>query len=325
MEMFMLPIFSNASRTMLFNIHTLKWDEELLTLFSIPETILPEVKPSSGIFGYIEKNQFLNNQKRIPISGMAGDQQASLFGHCCFQPGELKNTYGTGCFALINTGNKPVQSKKGLLTTIAWQIQDEICYALEGSVFVAGAAVQWLRDGLRMIQTSKDSERYAKKVCDSQGVYVVPSFTGLGTPYWNNQVKGAIFGLTRGTTKEHIIRATLESIAYQSKDVIETMKKETKLCFSQIAVDGGASENDFLMQFQSDILQCEIILQENAQSTALGVAFLAGLGSGLYRDLKEIKQLKSIKKMYQPQMSAKEVRQRYAKWKVAISAVTRFV
>lgn len=176
-----------------------------------------------------------------------------------------------------------------------------------------------------MIQTSKDSERYAKKVCDSQGVYVVPSFTGLGTPYWNNQVKGAIFGLTRGTTKEHIIRATLESIAYQSKDVIETMKKETKLCFSQLAVDGGASENDFLMQFQSDILQCEIVLQENAQSTALGVAFLAGLGSGLYRDLKEIKQLKSIKKMYQPQMSAKEVRQRYAKWKVAISAVTRFV
>ncbi len=316
---------SNASRTMLFNIHTLKWDKELLTLFSIPETILPEVKPSSGIFGYIEKNQFLNNQKRIPISGMAGDQQASLFGHCCFQPGELKNTYGTGCFALINTGNKPVRSKKGLLTTIAWQIQDEICYALEGSVFVAGAAVQWLRDGLRMIQTSKDSERYAKKVCDSQGVYVVPSFTGLGTPYWNNQVKGAIFGLTRGTTKEHIIRATLESIAYQSKDVIETMKKETKLCFSQLAVDGGASENDFLMQFQSDILQCEIILQENAQSTALGVAFLAGLGSGLYRDLKEIKQLKSIKKMYQPEMSAKEVRQRYAKWKVAISAVTRFV
>ena len=315
---------SNASRTMLYNIYDLCWDDELLKLFGIPRCILPEVKPSCGIFGYLEENLFLQSKKKIPISGIAGDQQAALFGHCCFQPGDIKNTYGTGCFALMNTGSQPIQSKKGLLTTIAWQIKDEVCYALEGSVFVAGAAIQWLRDGLRMIQASQDSEKYATKVVDSNGVYVVPSFTGLGTPYWNSKVKGAIFGLTRGTTKEHIIRATLESIAYQSKDVIETMKKETKLPLKQMAVDGGASENTFLMQFQSDLLQSDLVLQETAQSTALGVALLAGLGVNFYTSLSQIKALQSIKIIYHPKMSLKKVKSLYAKWKVAISAVTHF-
>ena len=311
---------SNASRTLLFNIHTMSWDKELCDLFDIPMNMLPIVRPSSYRFG---KASFFSSE--VYVCGIAGDQQAALFGQTCFEKGESKNTYGTGCFMLLNIGDKPMISTNGLLTTVAWQIKDKVTYALEGSVFIGGAVVQWLRDEMQLIEKASDSEKMANKTDDCNGVYIVPAFVGLGTPYWDNDARGAVFGLTRGTTKEHIIRATLESIAYQSKDVIETMKKETKLCFSQIAVDGGASENDFLMQFQSDILQCEIILQENAQSTALGVAFLAGLGSGLYRDLKEIKQLKSIKKMYQPQMSAKEVRQRYAKWKVAISAVTRFV
>ncbi len=315
---------SNASRTMLFNIHTLKWDDDLLKIFSIPSCILPKVQESSGVFGYLEENLLMKTNKKIPIAGIAGDQQAALFGHCCFEPGDLKNTYGTGCFALVNTGTQPIFSKKGLLTTIAWKIHDQVYYALEGSVFVAGAAIQWLRDGLRMIQKSSDSETYALKVNDSDGVYVVPSFTGLGTPYWDSKVKGAIFGLTRATTKEHIIRATLESIAYQSKDVIETMKKEGKQDIHTIAVDGGASENNFLMQFQSDLLQCNLVLQESAQSTALGAALLAGLGVGFYKDLEEIKKIKTIKKLYCPKITKTQANKLYKKWKVAVQTVKEF-
>ncbi len=315
---------SNASRTMLFNIHTLSWDDELLELFSVNKAMLPEVKPSSGIFGYLEESAFMQTKRQIPISGIAGDQQAALFGHCCFEAGDIKNTYGTGCFALVNTGLNAMMSKKGLLTTIAWQIENKTYYALEGSVFVGGAAVQWLRDGLRMIRTSADSEKYATDVEDSCGVYVVPSFTGLGTPYWDSKVKGAIFGLTRGTSKEHIIRATLESIAYQSKDVIETMKKEGKQTIQTMAVDGGATENGFLMQFQSDILQCNLVLQKSAQSTALGAAYLAGLGVGYYKSLNEIKALKTIKTIYSPKMKSSVAKKLYSKWKVAINAVKAF-
>lgn len=313
--------FSNASRTLLFNIHTQMWDDELLKLFNIPRCILPEVKESSGIFGYLDEEIF---PYPIPIAGIAGDQQAALFGQCCFQEGNIKNTYGTGCFTLMNTGAQAIDSKYGLLTTIAWKINGQITYALEGSVFIGGAAVQWLRDELRMVKEAKDTERYATAVSSSDGVYVVPAFTGLGTPYWDSECKGAVFGLTRGTAKEQFIRAVLESIAYQSKDVIETMKKETGFSLKTLSCDGGATHNHFLMQFQADILHCKIQLQSTAQSTALGAAYLAGLAVRFYESCDEIKQLRHLKCVFLPTMKNQEINRLYKGWKKAIKATMTF-
>ncbi len=313
--------YSNASRTLLFNIHTLTWDDELLSIFNIPKGILPEVKDSSGIFGYIDSSILPSS---IPISGIAGDQQAALFGHYCFDEGTLKNTYGTGCFSLMNTGKQIVDSKNGLLSTIAWKIKDDVCYALEGSVFIGGAAIQWLRDELCLIKDAKDSERYAKKEPSSQGVYVVPSFTGLGTPYWDENCKGAIFGLTRGTNKYILVKATLESIAYQSMDVIETMKKETGFDILELSVDGGATNNNYLMQFQADILNCKVVLHDTDQTTALGAAYLAGLGVGLYKNINEIKENKCHKTIYYPSMNRKTITELRKGWKNAIKATRMF-
>lgn len=312
---------SNASRTLLFNIHTLSWDDELLKIFNIPKCILPEVKESSGIFGYLSSK--ITNEK-IPIAGIAGDQQAALFGQCCFDEGSIKNTYGTGCFALMNTGNKIFKSKYGLLTTIAWKIGGEVTYALEGSVFIAGAAIQWLRDELKIIKDAKETEQAAQSLKSTEGVYVVPAFTGLGTPYWDDECKGAIFGLTRGSSKDVLIRATLESIAYQCKDIIETMKKETKIRLNDVFVDGGAAINEYLMQFQSNILTLRIIVPSTIQTTALGAAFLAGLGSNYYLNLSEIKQIRKIKKSFLPKLNKSEVKKLYGGWKTAIKATRMF-
>jgi len=313
--------YSNASRTLLFNIHTLDWDDELLKLFNIPRSMLPEVKDCSGIFGYAGDASIPNP---IPISGIAGDQQASLFGQCCFKEGQIKNTYGTGCFALMNTGNKAVDSKKGLLTTIAWKIKDEVCYALEGSVFIGGAAAQWLRDGLRMIKKASECERYSTAVDSTEGVYVVPAFTGLGTPYWDDECRGAVFGLTRGTSKEVFIRATDEAIAYQTKDVIETMKEDANMNLLELSVDGGATGDKYLMQFQADILNAKLVLQQTEQSTALGAAYLAGLAVGYYKDYDEIIKLRSIKKIYSPTFTQEEIDEKYDGWKLAIKAARMF-
>ena len=310
---------SNASRTMLYNIHTLKWDDELLKLFNIPKVMLPKVLPSS--YNYGKATHF---DKNLSICGVAGDQQAALFGQTCFDVGESKNTYGTGCFMLMNTGEKIVLSKKGLLTTIAWQIGNKTCYALEGSVFVGGATVQWLRDQLGMIKESRDSETYACRCSDSGGVYVVPAFVGLGTPYWDDQARGAIFGLTRGSDKYQIVRASLEGIAYQCKDVIEVMKKETKTPLKCLKVDGGATANKYLMQFQSDILQTTILLPKCLETTALGAAYLSGLNSGFFSSIEDIKQIHSYQCTYLPSMKKEEVTRRYNGWKQAIKATRMF-
>ncbi len=269
--------YTNASRTMLFDIHHLCWDKEILEYFRIPENMLPDVKPSSYIYGYTDTS-VLGGE--IPIAGAAGDQQAALFGQCCFEPGEVKNTYGTGCFLLMNTGEKAITSKSGLLTTIAAGTEEHVEYALEGSVFVAGAAIQWLRDGLRMMKSAPQSEEYAIAVEETGGVYVVPAFAGLGAPYWNPYARGTIVGLTRGCTKEHFIRATLESIAYQTVDVLEAMEKDSGIDLKSLKVDGGASANDFLMQFEADILNTEVRRPECIETTALGAAYLAGLATG---------------------------------------------
>ena len=289
--------YSNASRTMLFNINELKWDGELLKLFDIPESILPEVLPSCGSFGYTSGAVLGAN---IPIGGVAGDQQAALFGQCCFNEGELKNTYGTGAFLLMNTGSKPKQSDDGLLTTIAWGIGDKITYAIEGSVFTCGAAIQWLRDGLKLIESAQDSEYYARKVPDSDGVVVVPAFSGLGAPFWDPNARGTIIGITRGTTKYHIIRATLESIAYQSSDVIDLMEKVTGIKINELAVDGGATSNGLLLEFQSDILNCRILRPKCIETTALGAAYLCGLSLGVYSSLDEIKKNRLIERTFEP-------------------------
>ena len=310
---------SNASRTMLFNINTLKWDDELLKLFNIPKAILPKVYPSS--YNYGKATHF---DKNLSICGVAGDQQAALFGQTCFEPGESKNTYGTGCFMLMNTGNKAVISKKGLLTTVGWQIGKEVVYALEGSVFVGGATVQWLRDQLGLIKESSDSEVYANRCEDSGGVYVVPAFVGLGTPYWDDQARGAIFGLTRGSNKYQIVRASLEGIAYQCKDVIEVMKKETKTPLKCLKVDGGATANKYLMQFQSDILQTTILLPTCLETTALGAAYLSGLNSGFFSSIDVIKKIHSYQNTYIPNMKKSEVDRRYNGWKTAIKATRTF-
>ncbi|MBS5113837.1 MAG: glycerol kinase GlpK [Coprobacillus cateniformis] len=316
--------YSNASRTLLYNIHELKWDQELLDLFDIPSSMLPEVKDSSYIYGYSDETLLTGLHFKAPISGIAGDQQASLFGQTCFHDGDVKNTYGTGCFMLMNTGNKPVSSKNGLLTTIAWGIDGQVTYALEGSVFVAGSVMQWLRDGLKLFDNVLESENMARQLNDNDGVYLVPAFVGLGTPYWDNDARGTMFGLTRGTSRNHIVRAALESIAYQSKDVIETMKEEAHITLDHLSVDGGATSNDFLMQFQSDILNTSIVCPQVKETTALGAAYLAGLAVGFWKHQEEIAKMHSIMKTYQPAMKEDLRKKYYQGWLKAVEATRVF-
>lgn len=305
---------SNASRTMLFNINTLEWDNELLDLFNIPRSILPKVVSSSEIYGKTHPDIF---GEAIPIAGIAGDQQAALFGQTCFEEGMIKNTYGTGCFMLMNTGNKAKLSTNGLLTTIAWQINGKTTYALEGSIFMAGAAIKWLRDQLQIIKDAKETDILAQSVPDNGGIYIVPAFSGLGAPYWNSDVNGMVKGLKLSTTKAHIVRATLESIAYRTKDILDLMKKESKIELHSIFADGGASKNKFLMQFQSDILDTDVNLPKNAETTALGVAFLAGLASQFWT-LDEIKKHHKIDISYHPKMKNTTRNKQYNEWKKAV-------
>jgi len=312
--------YTNASRTMLFNIGTLKWDEELLKVFKVPAQILPDVFASSHIFGYTHNIPLLRDG--IPIASIAGDQQAALFGQLCFDVGMAKNTYGTGCFLMLNTGEQRICSQSGLLTTLTCGSGAKPVYALEGSVFIAGAAVQWLRDGLKIINSAAETEGLALKVNDSNGVYVVPAFTGLGAPYWNTDARGAILGLTRGATREHIVRATLESIAFQTADVVEAMRADLKIPLQQLRVDGGAVANNFLMQFQSDILNITVERPAIIETTALGAAFLAGLAVGLWNDTAELENCRQTDKIFSPQMSSAEREQLFSGWKNAIRKVT---
>ncbi|ARU63122.1 glycerol kinase [Tumebacillus avium] len=306
---------SNASRTMLFNIHTLDWDDELLALFGIPRAMLPEVRGSSEVYGMTDRDVF---GAAVPIAGIAGDQQAALFGQGCFEKGMAKNTYGTGCFLLMNTGAKPTKSEHGLLTTIAWKVGDEVQYALEGSVFIAGAGVQWLRDELRILEDAAESERLANSVPDSGGVYIVPAFTGLGAPYWDAYARGSIFGLTRDTSRAHISRAMLEAIAYQTRDVLDAMQADSGLPITRLLVDGGATQNGFLMQFQADLLGTEVVRPAHHESTARGAAFLAGLGSGFWDSLDALQAALLERTSFAPQMAAAEREARYAGWKRAV-------
>ncbi len=326
--------YSNASRTMLYNIKELKWDEMLLKELEIPECMLPEVVPSSGVCACTKfssdeyrSGDELNYNERviknildtgIPISGMAGDQHAALFGQACFKPGDAKNTYGTGCFILMNTGKKPVESKNNLLTTIAWGINNEVEYALEGSVFNAGAAIQWLRDELGIIESAHQSDIEAEQVENTGGVYVVPAFTGLGAPYWDMYARGTIIGLTRGTNKKHIIRATLEAIAYQSRDVLEAMQKDSQIELNELKVDGGASVSEFLMQFQADILNIPVLRPVIRETTAMGAAYLAGLGIGIWNSRDEIADSWNLDKTFKPSENKKYFDQLYFKWKKAV-------
>lgn len=307
--------YSNASRAMIYNIRELKWDEKILQELNIPANVLPEVRQSSEIYENTVKDIF---GVEIPISGIAGDQQSALFGQLCFQEGMMKNTYGTGCFMLMNTGEKIVKSNKGLITTIAWGVDNKVEYALEGSIFVAGAAIQWLRDELKIIHDAADSEYFANKVKDSNGVYVVPAFTGLGAPHWDMYARGAIVGLTRGTNRNHIIRATLESIAYQTKDVIEAMIEDSGINLTALKVDGGATANNFLMQFQSDILDVNIERPEVTETTALGAAYLAGLAVGFWKSKGEISQYWSINRKFKPEMDEEKRNALYEGWKKAV-------
>ncbi|MCC4482134.1 glycerol kinase GlpK [Limosilactobacillus reuteri] len=309
---------TNASRTMLFNIHTLEWDQDILDLLEIPQSLLPEVKPSSAIYGYTGDYHFYGVQ--IPIAGIAGDQQAALFGQAAYDKGSIKNTYGTGAFIVMNTGLKPTLSDNGLLTTIAYGLDGQTHYALEGSIFVAGSAVQWLRDGLKMFNKASESEQMAVDAKTTGGVYVVPAFTGLGAPYWDQEVRGAMFGLTRGTERGHIIRATLEAIAYQTKDVVDTMVKDTQLPLTALTVNGGASRNNFMMQFQADILQTPIKRAAMEETTALGAAFLAGLAVDFWEDQDELRKLSRIGDQFDPQMDPQEAADLYRGWQRAIAA-----
>lgn len=307
--------YTNASRTMLFDIHKLCWDEDIMERFDIPREMLPDVKPSSYLYGYTDESVLGG---KIAIAGAAGDQQAALFGQCCFDRGDVKNTYGTGCFLLMNTGKEAISSKNGLLTTIAAGCSDEVEYALEGSVFVAGASIQWLRDGMRMVKEARQSEDYAEAVEDTKGVYIVPAFAGLGAPYWNPYARGTIVGVTRGCKKEHFIRATLESIAYQTLDVIRAMEEDAGVSLKELKVDGGASANNFLMQFQSDIVKGVVRRPECIETTALGAAYLAGLATGYFEDREEIKANWQLDKTFTPTMSD-EVRNSLIKgWKKAV-------
>ncbi|MFD3447262.1 glycerol kinase GlpK [Microbacteriaceae bacterium 4G12] len=314
--------YSNASRTLMYNIHELKWDEELLDMLTIPASMLPEVRPSSEVYGHTVDYHFFG--QNVPIAGIAGDQQAALFGQACFTEGMAKNTYGTGCFMLMNTGEQAVTSKHGLLTTIAWGANGKVEYALEGSIFVAGSAIQWLRDGLRMIKDAKDSELYASRVDSTDGVYVVPAFVGLGTPYWDSDVRGGVFGLTRGTTKEHFIRATLESLAYQTKDVLCAMEADSGIELKTLRVDGGAVKNNFLMQFQGDILNVPVERPVVNETTALGAAYLAGLAVGYWQDQQEIATQWHMDQNFEPQMEEAQREELYTGWKKAIEATKVF-
>ena len=307
--------YTNAARTMLFNIHTLKWDGELLKLFGIPAKMLPEVQASGSFFGFTDKSVL---GSPVKICSAVGDQQAALFGHLCTDEGDLKNTYGTGCFLLMNTGCKPVRSKNGLVTTLGAALSGRPPYVLEGSVFVGGAVVQWLRDGLKIIEKADDSEIFAKSVNDNGGVYVVPAFTGLGAPHWDGAARGTITGITRGTTKGHIVRAALESIAYQVADLVRAMKRDAGVEVTRLAVDGGASRNDFLLQFQSDILNCETVRPLTVETTALGAAFLAGLASGIWKDLDEIRASVRTGKSFRPFMSEEKRRALLSGWSKAL-------
>lgn len=307
--------YTNASRTMLFNIHTRSWDDELLELFGVPRSMLAQVRPSSCIYGTTDEG-LLGGE--IKLAGAAGDQQAALFGQCCYGEGDVKNTYGTGCFLLMNTGKRAFESENGLITTIAADTDEEPSYALEGSVFVAGAAIQWLRDELRMIDNSAQSEEYAKAVPDTNGVYVVPAFTGLGAPYWNQYCRGMVVGITRGCSKEHFVRATLESLAYQTHSVLKSMEQDTGLAISSLRVDGGASANDFLMQFQADILGADVLRPECIETTALGAAYLAGLATGYWQSREEIEKNWQLSHRFVPSMSDAIRQERLKGWDKAV-------
>lgn len=313
---------TNASRTLMYDIHSLRWDEELLSILDVPVQMLPEVRSSSEVYAYTDKNLFFG--AAVPISGAAGDQQAALFGQACFEQGMAKNTYGTGCFMLMNTGKQAVRSEHGLLTTIAWGIGQEVEYALEGSIFVAGSAIQWLRDGLRMLKTSSESERYAERVSSTDGVYVVPAFVGLGTPYWNSEVRGAVFGLTRGTSKEHFVRATLEALAYQTKDVLNAMEADSGIQLKRLRVDGGAVSNNFLMQFQSDMLGVPVDRPQVNETTALGAAYLAGLAVGFWKDKREIAENWRMDRSFTVEMGEDSRERLYAGWQKAVQAAIAF-
>ena len=306
---------SNAARTMLFNIHTMQWDEELLRIFRVPACMLPRVLPSSGIFGYTDPALF---GKSIPIAGVAGDQQAALFGQCGFASGDAKNTYGTGGFLLMNTGDRPITPKQGLLSTVGWQIGERTSYVLEGSVFVCGAVIQWLRDGLGLLKHASDSEKMALRVKDNGGVYLVPAFVGLGAPYWDPYARGSLHGLTRGTGKDHVVRAALESMAYQTADVLLAMQEETGLPLRSLCVDGGASQNGFLLQFQADLLGIPLLRPACVETTAFGAASLAGLAVGVYESLDELRAIRRIDREFCPTMSAQERTKLYDGWKDAV-------
>jgi glycerol kinase len=307
--------YSNASRTMLFNIKTKKWDDKILAAFKIPRIILPEVMDSSKFYGLTSRDIF--DEKQIPIAGIAGDQQAALFGQACFTEGMAKNTYGTGCFMLMNTGDKMVRSKSGLLTTIAWGLNGKVEYALEGSVFIGGAAIQWLRDGLGLVSKAEDSEKSANNVASTDGVYMVPAFAGLGAPYWDHEARGAIYGLTRGTTKDHLIRAALESIAYQTRDVLNVMEADSKIKLKSLRVDGGASMNNFLMQFQADIMGTQVDRPKVVETTALGAAYLAGIAVGFYKKT-DIAKNWLIDRKFKPEMKEAQRKALYDGWKTAV-------
>lgn len=311
--------FTNASRTMIFNIHQKQWDAELLQKLQIPAVLLPQVKTSSGIFGITAPGLFAGVQ--IPVGGMAGDQQAALYGQCCWTPGTGKNTYGTGCFLLVNTGDKATVSRKGLLTTLACDSEGKPAYALEGAIFITGAAVQWLRDGLKIIGSAAETDAIAQSVTNTGGVYLVPAFTGLGAPYWDSDARGAIIGLTRGTGRAEIVRATLESIAYQTRDVIEVIHEESGIRLTRLDVDGGAAKNDFLMQFQADMLGVPVARPKQTEVTAMGAAFLAGLATGFWKSPSEITQSKATDKLFQPVMAAADRDKLYQEWKKAVKRV----
>lgn len=313
--------YTNASRTMLFDIHKLCWDEELLKLHAIPRSMLPEVKPSSCIYGYTDSSV---TGGEIPIAGIAGDQQAALFGQCCFEKGQVKNTYGTGCFLLMNTGKEAIASRNGLITTIAASTGNEVEYALEGSVFVAGAAIQWLRDSMRMIKTAAQTEEYADKVEDTAGVYIVPAFAGMGAPYWNPYARGTVVGITRGCQKEHFIRAALESIAYQTADVLKAMEEDAGISIAGLKVDGGASANDFLMQFQADILGGTVYRPKCIETTALGAAYLAGLATGYFESKEEICENWELSREFTYEMSENHRKELLKGWKKAVKCALLF-
>lgn len=314
--------YSNASRTLMYNIRELQWDKELLEMLTIPASMLPEVRPSSEIYGQTVDYHFFGCN--VPIAGAAGDQQAALFGQACYEKGMAKNTYGTGCFMLMNTGEDAVQSDHGLLTTIAWGINGKVEYALEGSIFVAGSAIQWLRDGLQMFTNASESEKFAASVSSTDGVYVVPAFVGLGTPYWDSDVRGSVFGLTRGTTKEHFIRATLESLAYQTKDVLTSMEADSNISLKALRVDGGAVANNFLMQFQSDMLNVPVERPSILETTALGAAYLAGLAVDYWESQEEIAKQWNIETSFTPNMADSDRSALYTGWKKAVKAAMAF-